>query len=182
MATSSPCPSLGLRPNSEVPSLFPPFGPPHRSAPSSSPVSSPHRFLHVRLVVWPLLRGGAAEGQRPSGSPCTGHLIASRFSAPAWLGWLPDDEGVGDEKLGSRGSQEREAGAEESLSPFTSCWVNCASSMVQPRPGAGRGRAASAVSSWDSCPGSYLPPSLRSAVHSRGKVGSQGQSKGTAAG
>ena len=54
--------------------------------------------------------------------------------------------------------------------------------MVQPRPGGGKGRAASAVSSRDSCPGSYLPPSLRAAVRSPGKVGSQGQSKGTPAG
>ena len=87
--------------------------------PCSSPASSPHRFLHVRPVVWPL-RGGAAGGAATLRPALHRHLIASRFSAPAWLGWLPDEEGGGGTKLGSRGSQEWEASAEESLSLFSS--------------------------------------------------------------
>lgn len=62
-------------------------------------------------------------------------------------------------KLGPRRSRVREAGAEESSSVCL-CLVNCASSMVQPKAGGGRGRAASAVSSPVLVPRVAPPPSL----------------------
>lgn len=81
-------------------------------------------------------------------------------------------------KLGPRRSRVREAGAEESSSVCL-CLVNCASSMVQPKAGGGRGRAASAVSSPVLVPRVAPPPSLRSGICSLGKAGVQSQSQRT---
>lgn len=83
---SSPCPSLGL-PNSGERFRFPlrsssPLGPQLVARLLPAPV--PARAS--RCLAASRRRCGGAATLRPT---CTGHLIASRFSAPAWLGWLP---------------------------------------------------------------------------------------------